>query len=519
VKSGLGRILHLAIVTPVVIMTRAFGGGWSRKEALAMIGERLSMLAGGLLLALLALGAGCAVNPVTGQSELMLLTEQDERRLGLQAEQAVIEEYGAYPDAALQSYVSGVAQPLARVSHRPALDWRFQVMDSPVVNAFAAPGGYVFVTRGLLATVNDEAELAGVLAHEIGHVTARHSARNYSQSLLAGFGLQLGTALAGSYGQVLGPLLEAGTGLLFLKYSRDDERQADALGVEYAAKGGYDTNRMADFFTTLQRQETLEGATGSGLPEWFSTHPSPVDREAAVRAQTAQCRSRLPAQSFRVNRDVYLDRVDGLVFGEDPRQGFRDGDWFFLPQDRVQFRIADGWTFKREVSHAQMVHPQKAGAILFGPQQGSIEPLAQAFVAKLQARVQQSAEQTVNGLRARRLVSTVIDGNQQVQIVSYFIQKGNEAFIFHGLADAAGFSRVAAVLEQPALSFSPLTDQAKLNRQPQRLAVKQIGKSMTLEEALRGYRVDSQLWPRIAWMNELRLTDRLQPGQRIKVIE
>jgi len=486
-----------------------------------MNATRLVILAGGLpLLFLLAvIGAGCAVNPVTGQSELMLLTEQDERRLGLQAEQAVIEEYGAYPDAALQSYLNGIAQPLARISHRPGLDWRFQVMDSPVVNAFAAPGGYVFVTRGLLAAVNDEAELAGVLAHEIGHVTARHSARNYSQSLLAGFGLQLGTALAGSYGQVLGPLLEAGTGLLFLKYSRDDERQADALGVEYASKGGYDTNRMADFFTTLQRQETLEGATGSGLPEWFSTHPSPVDREAAVRAQTAQWRSRLPAQNFRVNRDAYLDRINGLIFGEDPRRGFRDGDWFYLPQYRAQFRVPAGWTFKREGSQVQMVHPQKAGAILFSLQQGSIEPLAQAFVAKLKARVEQSAEQTVNGLRARRLVATVIDGNQQTQIVSYFIQKGNETFIFHGLADAAGFSKVATTLEQPAASFAALSDQTKLNRQPQRLAVKQISQATTLEEALRSYRVDGKLWPRVAWMNELRLTDRLQPGQRIKVIE
>ncbi|MHB8709550.1 MAG: M48 family metalloprotease, partial [Desulfuromonadales bacterium] len=304
-------------------------------------------LAWGLLLLLGAL-CGCALNPVTGRSELMLLSEQDERQIGVQTRQSVIEEYGAYDDAALQGYVNGIAQPLARVSHRPVLDWQFQVMDSPVVNAFAAPGGYVFITRGLLAVINDEAELAGVLAHEIGHVTARHSARNYSQSLLTGLGLQLGTALAGSYGQVLGPLLEVGTGLLFLKYSRDDEREADALGVEYATKAGYDTNRMADFFTTLQRQETLEGVKGGGLPEWFSTHPSPVDREAAVRSQTTQWRTRLPHQTYRLNRDAFLARIDGLIYGEDPRQGFREGEWFYLPQHQAQFRIPAQWAFQRE---------------------------------------------------------------------------------------------------------------------------------------------------------------------------
>ncbi|MCM2264120.1 MAG: M48 family metalloprotease [Desulfuromonadales bacterium] len=474
--------------------------------------------AGGLLLVLASL-CGCAVNPVTGRSELMLLSEQEERQLGFQARQSVDEEYGVYDDAALQSYVSGVARPLAQASHRPALDWQFQVMDSPVVNAFAAPGGYVFVTRGLLAAVNDEAELAGVLAHEIGHVTARHSARNYSQSLLANIGVQLGTVLAGSYGNLLGPMLEAGTGLLFLKYSRDDERQADSLGVEYASKGGYDTNRMADFFTTLQRQEVLEGEKGGGLPEWFSTHPSPVDREAAVRAQTAQWRNQLPRQSYRTNREAFLARIDGLVYGEDPRQGFREGDWFYLPQSQVQFRIPSQWGFSREGSQAQMTHPQKAGVILFAIQKGSVEQVAQSFVTSMNATVQQSAERFINGLQARELVSTVTDGKQKARVISHFFQKGGEVFMFHGLADEAGFSRLAATLGQPAASFAPLTDREKLNRKPQRIAVKQIGKAATLEAALQAYAVDRNLWPRIAWMNEMQLSDRLQPGQRIKIIE
>ena len=484
-----------------------------------MTGKRLQALVCVWWLLVLTILAGCAVNPVTGQNELMLLSEQEEQRLGLQTEQSVVDEYGVYADGTLQSYVGSVAQPLARVSHRPTLDWHFQVMDSPVVNAFAAPGGYVFVTRGLLAAVNDEAELAGVLAHEIGHVTARHSARQYSQSMLAGLGVQLGTALAGSYGEVVGSLLEVGTGLLFLKYSRDDERQADSLGVEYATKASYDTNRMADFFTSLQRQETLEGAKGGGLPEWFSSHPSPVDREAAVRAQTAQWRAKFPGQAFRVNRDAYLARVDGLVYGEDPRQGYREGEWFYLPNYQVQFRIPAQWTFEREGNQAQMAHPQKAGAILFGIQEGTVEQVAKAFVSSLQAQVQQASDQTINGLRARRLLSIISDGNKRARIVSHFFQKGNEVFMFHGLADEAAFSRLAATLEQPAGSFSPLTDQDKLNRQPQRIAVKQISKATTLEGALQLFKVDVKLWPRVAWLNEMQLSDRLQPGQRIKIVE
>lgn len=470
-------------------------------------------------LALLLSLAGCAVNPVTGRSELMLVSEQDEQRLGLQARQAVTEEYGVYDDPALQAYIQGIGLPMARLSHRPTLDWHFQVMDSPVVNAFAAPGGYIFVTRGLLAAVSDEAELAGVLAHEIGHVTARHSARNYSQSLLAGFGLQLGTALAGSYGSALGPLLEAGTGLLFLKYSRDDERQADALGVEYASRGGYDTNRMADFFTTLQRQETLEGERSGGLPEWFSTHPSPVDREASVRAQTAQWRGRLPGQTFRVNRDTYLNRIDGMVYGDDPRDGFREGEWFYLPRRQVQFRIPPQWSFAREGSQAQMVHPQKAGVILFGVQPGTIDQAVRGFTAAMKANVRQSSERAVNGFKARELVSQVSDGRQQALLVSYFIQKENEVYMFHGLSDEAGFARLTATLTLPAQSFARLTDPARLNRQPQRIAVRQIARATTLEAALQENQVDRALWPRIAWMNEMRLSDRLEPGRRIKIVK
>lgn len=468
---------------------------------------------------LLILLCGCAVNPVTGQSELMLLSEQDELRLGRQTEQAISKEYGVYDDFALQSYVQGVARPLAGVSHRSTLPWQFKVMDSPAVNAFAAPGGYVFITRGLLAAVNDEAELAGVLAHEIGHVTARHSARNYSQSLLANLGIQFGTALAGSYGNLLGPLLEAGTGLLFLKYSRDDERQADALAVEYASKAGYDSNRMADFFTTLQRQETLPGARGGGLPEWFSTHPSPVDREAAVRSQTAQWRNRLPGQSFRVNRDVYLDEVDGLLYGEDPRQGFREGEWFYLPRVQLQFRIPAQWSFERAGTQAQMIHPQKAGVILFDIQQGSIEQVAKSFVASLQARVEQVRERTVNGLQAREMVALISDGRQQMRVVSHFIQKGAEVFAFHGVTGEQEFARLAATLALPANSLAPIANRAKLNRQPQRITVKRISQAGTLDEILQAYKITPELWPTIAWLNEMRTGDRVASGQRIKLIE
>ena len=283
--------------------------------------------------------AGCAVNPVTGQQQLMLLSEQDEYRLGSQTDQAVIDQYGVYHDDGLQNYLQGMGRSIAGISHRPGLAWQFKVMDSPVVNAFAAPGGYVYVTRGLLAAINNEAELAGVLGHEIGHVTARHSAQRYSNMMLANIGLSLGQEFMGGYGDMLGTVLETGAGLLFLKFSRDDEREADALGVEYASRSGYDAGRMADFFTTLRTQPSANGEQDARLPEFFSTHPSPANRESNVRSMAATWQSRLPGQNFLVNRQPYLKEIDGLVYGEDPRKGFRQGNWYYLPKFGVKIPI------------------------------------------------------------------------------------------------------------------------------------------------------------------------------------
>jgi predicted Zn-dependent protease len=270
---------------------------------------------------------------------------------------------------------------------------------------------------------------------------------------------------------------------------------------------------------TLQRQETLEGSGSNTLPEWFSTHPSPVDREAAVRAQTADWRGKLPGQTFRVNRDAYLDRIDGLVYGDDPRRGFREGEWFYHPGEAFQFRVPAQWQFKREGEQIQMSHPQELVIVLFLPANGTVDQVARDFVAQLKAQVLQSASQTLNGFKVLRLVSTVVDGQQKARMVSYFFQKGSKVFSFHGLAEEANYAKVQNLLEQPAQSFAGLTDPARLNRQPQRLTVKKLSKPMTLQEVLQEGKIDGKLWPRIAWLNELQLNDRLTAGQRVKLVK
>lgn len=468
----------------------------------------------------LLLTAGCAVNPVTGQQQLMLLSEQDEFRLGSQTDQAVIDQYGVYLDDGLQNYLQGMGRSMAVISHRPGLTWQFKVMDSPVVNAFAAPGGYVYVTRGLLAAINNEAELAGVLGHEIGHVTARHSAQRYSNMMLANIGLSIGQEFMAGYGDMLGTVLQTGAGLLFLKFSRDDEREADALGVEYASRSGYDARRMADFFVTLRTQPSAGGEQGTRLPEFFSTHPSPANRESNVRAMATTWQSRLPGQNFLVNRQAYLKEIDGLVYGDDPRKGFREGNWYYLPQFRVQIPIPAQWQFEQEGHNLQLSHPDRKAVCIVGirPDSQSSQVVA-SFLKETGATIHEDRMVTNNGMPARTLLSSIKDGDKRAVIVSYFYQRDRDVFAFHAMTSAAEFGSLQELMQSPAKGFTTMTDRAKLNRQPQRIVVKSVVRSETLEAFLRAQKVDSDLWSQIAWINGRQLSTILAAGEQLKVIQ
>lgn len=464
--------------------------------------------------------SGCAVNPVTGEQQLMLVSEQEEVQMGLSTDQSVSNQYGVYEDPALQDYLLAMGLSMARNSHRPSLNWQFKVMDTPVINAFAAPGGYVYVTRGLLAAVNDEAELAGILGHEIGHVTARHSAQQYSSMMLANLGLNLGQTLLGSYGDLLSPILETGAGLLFLKFSRDDEREADALGVEYATRAGYDAGRMADFFITLQRQPGTGGSQPERLPEFFSTHPNPVNREATVRALAAQWQSKTPGQVFRVNRDQFLNHLDGLVYGEDPRQGFQDGDWYYLPRFRVKIPIPKGWELEREGNNLQISHPQgKAAAIVNIRTGNSVDQVISAFLKSTGAHVQQQRSLTNGPMPGRQILSVISSGRQYAVIVSHFYQNGPDVFAFHGITGGADYSATGDVMQQPGSGFAVMTDSAKLNRQPRRIALTTLAKSSSMKQTLLVMKIQRDLWQEIAWLNGRQLTDTLAAGTRLKLIK
>src|SRR5687768_8797278 len=270
----------------------------------------------------------CAKNPVTGKRDFMLLSENQEVAMGKQSDPDIIKFFGLYDDKNLQKFIEEKGQQMAAISHRKNLQYQFKIVDSPVVNAFAVPGGYVYFTRGIMAHFNNEAEFAGVLGHEIGHITARHSAKQYSNAMLAQIGLVAGMALSSEFAQ-FADLAQNGIGLLFLKFGRDAESQSDKLGVEYSTKINYDAHQMAGFFATLDRLQQLSG--GEEVPTFMSTHPDPVDREKTVSKLAAEWKKKTKATALKVNRDAYLKMIDGITYGEDPKQGFVENSTFYHP--------------------------------------------------------------------------------------------------------------------------------------------------------------------------------------------
>lgn len=472
------------------------------------------ILLGGVVILLLLFGS-CAVNPVSGGPELMLLSESDEIQLGKQTDAEVRKQYGVYEDAKLRAYVNDMGRRLAAVSHRPNLPYTFEIVDASVVNAFAVPGGYVYFTRGILANLNNEAELAGVMGHELGHITARHSAQQYSRAQLA----QLGVVVGGLFlGDVVSGLAQFGAGMLFLSFSRDNERQADALGVEYATRAGYDGKELAGFFETLERMNP--GSDRSGLPGWFSTHPSPDDRVVAVRRDAGEWQQRLGIKDLKVNREAYLRRIDGLVYGDDPRQGFVEAGIFYHPDMRFEFPVPANWKVNNTHSQVQMMNENKDGGIIFSiASAASPKDAAAKFTQANRASVLASDPVTVGGFPAHRLVSDVRGQSGTIRVVSYFIQRDKSIFYFHGLSAPSVFDKHLNAFERTMRGFKQLSDPKKINVKPDRIRLRTTKTAGTVESGLRSLGVPKEDLDDTALLNGMDLKENLPANMLVKVIE
>jgi len=354
------------------------------------------------------------------------------------------------------------------------------------------------------------------VAHEIGHIAARHSAQQYSNAQLVQIGLVAGSMASETFRKYAG-VAQLGVSLLFLSFSRSDEREADALGVEYSAKAGYDSNHMANMFVSLERLNPGEAA--GGLPGWFSTHPNPENRIAAIKKDTLIWREKLQQSQFAVNRDQYLKQIDGLVFGEDPRQGYVESNIFYHPELRFQFPVPAGWKVNNTASQVQIINPEQNAVILFSmAPEKTPSAAAQAFIKDSQAAVAKSESARVNGMTAHRLISDVQTEQGVIRVMSYFIQKGQTVYVFLGFTEQSRFGSYSSVFEQTMGRFNNLTDSRKINVQPERLTLKRTTTQGSLRQALQKFGGPEKTWESLAIVNGMKLDDSVAGNTLIKFV-
>jgi len=463
----------------------------------------------------------CAVNPVTGKKQLAFMSEEKEIALGQSYDPQVIAEMGQYQNPAMAQFLTEKGLAMARTSHRPNLPWKFTLVDSPVVNAFAVPGGFVYFTRGIMAHFNNEAQFAGVLGHEIGHVTARHTVAQQAKQTLGQVGLIGGMILSPELASQ-GQSLMQGMQLLFLKFGRDAESQSDKLGVEYSTGIGYDAKEMAGFFGTLSR---LSGGAENRVPEFMSTHPDPDNRFVRVQELAQQYQAvDTKNTSYEVGRESYLRMIDGMIYGEDPAQGFVEAGSFYHPGLKFQFKIPGQWTLINAPTQVQMVSPDQKSIMQMRLAQGSDQnAAAQSFVQEAKVNVVNSSQQPINGLPATTILGTVTQEAQQqgqqgqtISVMASFISYGGNTYMMLGMALQSDFNRYQRDIEYSIGTFAELRDQSKLNRQPEKLKIVSNSRSQTLQQALQADRIPTDRHNELAILNGMELNQTLPAGMLFK---
>jgi predicted Zn-dependent protease len=437
-----------------------------------------------LLLLLAVVTVGCAHNPVTGKNQLSLVSRDQEIQMGQQAKQEVVQSIGLVKDPALEQYVSSVGMKMAKVSERPDLPWSFQVVDDAAVNAFALPGGPVFVTRGLLTHITNEAELAAVLGHEIGHITAKHSVSQISKAQLAQMGLGIGSIFVPEKLRGLGQLASAGAALLFLKFGRDDESQADRLGFRYALNQHYDVRQMIDLFQML---DAVGGKEAGRLPEWLSTHPNPENRVAATE-KLLQKTGPLDTRSLQVDRPEYLHHLDGVVFGENPRNGFFRGQTFYQPDLGFQLSFPQGWVAQNQPSAVVAMSGQKDAALQL-QLAGTIPPeeAARRFFSAQGIQPLKVTQGTLHSLPATAGYFQAQTEQGVIAGIVEFISYEGRTYQLLGFTGANRLSSYAPVLSSALASFGPIKDRSALDVKAARVQIETAPHAMSAQEAFRAF--------------------------------
>jgi predicted Zn-dependent protease len=478
----------------------------------------------------LLFSAGCTrdLNPVTGKRQMMGFSWSQEQQIGQQADAEIVQEYGLYDDPELQAYVTRVGQKVLAETELREPDaaaqykntqFNFRVLNSPVVNAFAVPGGYVYVTRGLVTHLDNEAQLAVVLGHEIGHVAARHSARQAAKAQLGQLGLMAGAIIGSTVlenpqvaEQVIG-LSSQAVGLLMTKYSRDAEREADQLGVGWAAERGYDAAESAAFFQSLKR---IGERDGMRLPAWQSTHPDPGEREQTVKMLAAK--NTPPGAILSKGEDEFLKHVDGVIVGDDPREGFVRGNTFYHPELRFQFPVPQGWKVQNDRTAVMMMSPNRDAAMVFELTAAkTAQEAARKFSSAQGLKVVDSKAVRVSGQNA---MAVTAQGNTQqgtVGLLNYFIEYNGRVYSFRGMTGAQRLSSYSPQFQRVMSAFNRVTDPDIISVKPSRLAVVTADRTAPFAAFLPTSNIPGMTAEDVAILNQMQMDQTVPAGTKLKL--
>lgn len=468
------------------------------------------------------------VNPVSGNKRAFGYTWEQEKEIGAQADKEIVAQFGLYENEALTSYVDKLGQELLEVSHLRRegareqfrnTEFTFRVLNSPVVNAFALPGGYVYVTRGLLAHLNNEAQLAVVLGHEIGHVAARHASQRAAEQQFGQLAIIGGAILGESFGLDGGSILELSSQtaqLLFLKYGRDDERESDQLGVEYSAMNQYVAAEGASFFTSLKR---LSEQQGGGIPTLLSTHPDPGEREKTIPRLAEEWAEKGYEQTI-LNEEAYLQHIDGLIVGDNPREGFVSEGVFYHPELAFRFGVPEAFSVQNQPTAVILYNEQQNAIIQFGIDSENNSPQAsvQSFTSQQGVQTLTQNEISVNGMPGylEEATAQMQDGTQ-LQILIGAVSYNNYIYNFlcYTLPDL--YDNYGPVFISVIESFNRVTDSNILNIEPAFLELRRAKRTATFQDLLPADLPFGMQPMDVAIINQVNLDDTIQEGAYIKL--
>lgn len=470
--------------------------------------------------AILCVGlSGCSTNPATGQQQFTaLMSPQQEAQVGANEHANIMKTYGTVGIPALESYVSKVGAGVAANTERGDVRYQFFVLDDPMVNAFALPGGYVYVTRGLLAQANSEAELAAVLGHEIGHVTGRHSAERYSRGVVTSIGAAVLSAALDS--KAASQALGVGSDLFMKSYSREQESEADGLGLRYMTRAGYNPKGMPAFLTALEGNTALESrinGKGGGGPDWFSTHPL-----TANRIQDTLILSQNYSQSGTVERDSYLSMIDGMTYGDSEKHGFARGNVFYHPKLDFTFAAPQGFEIVNQPEQV-IARDKKSGAAIILDAQSVPQAMdARTYMQQVWMKGEALPDMEsidVNGMEAATAGFTGTVGGRAAQIRIVAVKWSADTFFRFQFAIPQGApAALTEDLKRTTYSLRRMSAQEKRDIHPYKLRIVTARAGDSIASLANGMPFNSYREERFRALNALMPGQGIEPGARYKVI-